>query len=38
MPPIILAMHQRPVAFCVTIISIVLPLVWVLAPANGLLP
>lgn len=35
MPPIILVMHRHPVRFCVTILAIVLPLVWALAPANG---
>lgn len=35
MSRLIIQMHHHPVRFCVTILAIVLPLVWALAPANG---
>lgn len=38
MSPIILAMHRHPTRFCAIVIAIVLPLAWMLAPANGVLP
>jgi len=36
--PLIIAMHRHPVRFCVITLATVLPIVWALAPANGILP
>jgi len=38
MSPILYALHHHPFRICLVTIAIVLPLAWMLAPSNGLLP
>lgn len=38
MSPLILYMHHKPTRFAAIVMAVVLTIVWVLAPENGVMP